>query len=270
MVVSIGRKLRELRMEKNYSQADVASMLNLSRQTLSKWELDKSLPDLTTLKELALIYEVSLDALLEIPKERIHMLPTYNSQAFAEALAHQLVKDASASPHQIAFTYDYIVEPLTSALGESQFLWFTTEKQLILPGRYSTLNGAAEKQVSKDFLALTSYYSYRIIFLTTHTLGFFSAIDWLERGAYTAYPLTEMDFIASGKHYDPSFSQGNSRALGYKTKQGNFDSFPLEEHSAEQLDRILTTLDPEQNYTVWLRDISVSQFVKKHRRKPFR
>ena len=43
--MSIGKKLYELRKQKGLSQEEVADKLNVSRQTVSKWETDQSMPD---------------------------------------------------------------------------------------------------------------------------------------------------------------------------------------------------------------------------------
>ncbi|MCH5317344.1 MAG: helix-turn-helix transcriptional regulator [Eubacterium sp.] len=56
--------LRELRKEKGYSQEELAYKLNVTRQTVSKWENGSAMPDLKKLTELAEFFGVSMDALL--------------------------------------------------------------------------------------------------------------------------------------------------------------------------------------------------------------
>lgn len=58
---SIGNRLFELRKKKGITQEKLAEKLNVSRQSVSNWELDKSLPDTDKLLVLAQIYDVSLD-----------------------------------------------------------------------------------------------------------------------------------------------------------------------------------------------------------------
>lgn len=58
--------LRNLRREKDYSQEYLAERMNVSRQTISKWENGSAMPDLKRLTELAEIFEVSMDTLLGI------------------------------------------------------------------------------------------------------------------------------------------------------------------------------------------------------------
>lgn len=53
-----------LRKMKNMSQEELAEKLEVSRQTLSKWETGESIPDIMKCMALAQIFEVSLDDLV--------------------------------------------------------------------------------------------------------------------------------------------------------------------------------------------------------------
>ena len=57
-------KLYELRKEKGLSQEELASRLDVTRQTVSKWELGDSTPDLDKLVLLGELFEISLDELV--------------------------------------------------------------------------------------------------------------------------------------------------------------------------------------------------------------
>ena len=57
-------KIRELRQSKKMSQKELAEVLNITPQAISKWELDKSLPDLETLVNLCDYFDISVDELL--------------------------------------------------------------------------------------------------------------------------------------------------------------------------------------------------------------
>ncbi|WP_301107543.1 helix-turn-helix transcriptional regulator [Sporosarcina sp.] len=58
-------RLKELRQEHGFSQQDVAGMLNLSRQAVSKWENGNSYPDIENLRLLSDLYSVPLDDFFE-------------------------------------------------------------------------------------------------------------------------------------------------------------------------------------------------------------
>ncbi len=57
--------LRILREKCNYTQDEVSEYLNISRQTLYKWENGISIPDIASSKALADLYKVSLDEIAE-------------------------------------------------------------------------------------------------------------------------------------------------------------------------------------------------------------
>ncbi|MEG0597398.1 MAG: helix-turn-helix transcriptional regulator, partial [Oscillospiraceae bacterium] len=63
--MSLGDHIRSLRGEKNLSQNDLAELLGVSRQSISKWETDGATPDLDKLVSLSAIFGVSLDALIK-------------------------------------------------------------------------------------------------------------------------------------------------------------------------------------------------------------
>ncbi len=62
--MNIGDKILELRKSRGYSQEDVANKLDVSRQTISKWETNQSLPDLDKLIPLCELFQISTDELL--------------------------------------------------------------------------------------------------------------------------------------------------------------------------------------------------------------
>lgn len=61
---SLGMRICRLRGDKRLSQGDLADLLGVSRQSVSKWETDSSVPDLDKLVRMAELFEVSLDELV--------------------------------------------------------------------------------------------------------------------------------------------------------------------------------------------------------------
>lgn len=59
----ISEKIKVLRKERNYSLEFVAEKIDVSRQTVSKWESGETVPDVIKCKALADLYEISLDEL---------------------------------------------------------------------------------------------------------------------------------------------------------------------------------------------------------------
>lgn len=63
--MGLGNSLYHARKKCGLSQEAVAEKLGVSRQTISKWETDETLPDIRQSKKMALLYHVSLDELIE-------------------------------------------------------------------------------------------------------------------------------------------------------------------------------------------------------------
>ncbi len=62
--MSLGEKLLDLRKKAGLSQEEVADKLNVSRQTVSKWETDQTVPELIKAKLLSQLYNISYDYLI--------------------------------------------------------------------------------------------------------------------------------------------------------------------------------------------------------------
>ena len=63
--MKIEEKLMKLRKENAWSQEDFANKLNVSRQTISKWELGQTVPDTNNLSKIATIFGISVNDLLD-------------------------------------------------------------------------------------------------------------------------------------------------------------------------------------------------------------
>ena len=63
--MTIGEKIVHLRIVNNISQEELAKTLKVSRQSLSKWENNDTLPPLNTIKDLCRIFKVSADELID-------------------------------------------------------------------------------------------------------------------------------------------------------------------------------------------------------------
>lgn len=79
--MSLGSSLYNARKQSGLSQEEVAEKLRVSRQTISKWETDETLPDIRQSKGLAMLYHLTLDELIE-----------YN---FDEQQARQMIESVS-------------------------------------------------------------------------------------------------------------------------------------------------------------------------------
>jgi len=62
--MNLGEKIYELRVKNNMSQGDLANALDVSRQSISKWENNSSVPQINKLSRMCEVFNVSLDELV--------------------------------------------------------------------------------------------------------------------------------------------------------------------------------------------------------------
>ncbi len=93
--MEFNNKLYELRKQKGLSQEELANRLNVSRQTISKWEVGESTPDMEKLAAISELFDISLDELVldkatkkEEPKEQ-----TTKSDLYSDIKEHVLTED---------------------------------------------------------------------------------------------------------------------------------------------------------------------------------
>ncbi len=67
-MIALGSTLKELRLNKNLTQQQVASLVGISKAMISSYELNTREPSLTILMKLAALYKVSVDSLLGLER----------------------------------------------------------------------------------------------------------------------------------------------------------------------------------------------------------
>lgn len=92
--MTLGNRLYEMRKEKGLSQEQVAEILGVTRQTVSKWETDQTTPDFDKIIPLCNLYNVSTDELLTGNKQGDYTIdynatekPDYEIQQDTEYIA---------------------------------------------------------------------------------------------------------------------------------------------------------------------------------------
>lgn len=81
--MELGNKIIELRKKNNLSQEELAEKIGVARQTISKWELNETSPDIKQAKELSKIFNISLDELTGNNIENILIEKTSNTEKLA-------------------------------------------------------------------------------------------------------------------------------------------------------------------------------------------
>ena len=89
--MNLGERLFELRKAKNLTQDDVAEKLNVTRQTVSKWETNQSTPDFDKIVPMCELYEISPNELLTGEKQEV-----INNENNDENMTKNQIKKKSA------------------------------------------------------------------------------------------------------------------------------------------------------------------------------
>lgn len=115
--MNLGSSLYQARKKCGFSQEEVAEKLGVSRQTISKWETDKTLPDIRQSKRLALLYRLSLDELIDFDMDvqEVHQAIERTSAALEDKIDWT---KAWGKKYPILLTYrqDVNVEPYAAKL----------------------------------------------------------------------------------------------------------------------------------------------------------
>ena len=96
--MDFNNKLYELRKQKGLSQEELANRLNGSRQTISKWEVGDSSPDLEKLIAISDLFGISLDELVLNKTPEPEPAPpaptrTAGAEMYADIKEHVLTED---------------------------------------------------------------------------------------------------------------------------------------------------------------------------------
>ncbi len=65
----LNEKLKMLRKEKELTQEELAEKLNVSRQAITKWESGEGIPDINNLKQISIMFNITIDELIKEEKE---------------------------------------------------------------------------------------------------------------------------------------------------------------------------------------------------------
>lgn len=90
--MDFNNRLYQLRKQKGLSQEELANRLNVSRQTVSKWEVGDSTPDMEKLIAMSDLFDVSLDMLVKGKEEDPKPPPTAKSE-FTAVINEKVLTD---------------------------------------------------------------------------------------------------------------------------------------------------------------------------------
>lgn len=91
MNIALGNKIKQLRLQKGITQDALAKILNVSYQTISKWENDISMPDIQLLPEIAVYFGCTIDDLFD-----------FSEQAKFERIENMLEMQEALTPEEFS------------------------------------------------------------------------------------------------------------------------------------------------------------------------
>lgn len=106
--MSVSKQLIHLRNVKGISQEELASLMNVTRQAVSKWETDQTLPDSEKVIRLSEIFGVTTDYLLRGKEtDPMDIYSQHDSKAGADMSAE--VTEILDNVHQMSTTKRYLI-----------------------------------------------------------------------------------------------------------------------------------------------------------------
>ena len=112
--MNIAMSILKIRKDKKLTQEEFAKLFNVTRQTVSNWENEKSYPDLQTLIKISDMFEISLDTLMKGDKT---MVKKFDKELLQNKLIKNILKISSI-----------ILAILVIAYGVYTAIWYNNKK----------------------------------------------------------------------------------------------------------------------------------------------
>ena len=124
--MNLGERLFELRKAKNLTQDDVAEKLNVTRQTVSKWETNQSTPDFDKIVPLCELYEISPNELLTGEKQEQETVDNEKNDEFNwnEAKKHLFTRGKDDEDNYENMTKNQIKRKSAEVVSSSILIFF--------------------------------------------------------------------------------------------------------------------------------------------------
>ncbi len=150
--MTLGERLQRLRKEKQMSQEELGNLLFVSRQTVSLWENNQTVPTVDNLIRLREVFGVSIDSILmgEVTESSESVLPT-PSEAPASNYQEPLIERHcfSLDKKELKYIYKIFTMPLLKRLVVWIFLFFFSI--------FANLRDTSKEQ--------TSYFVFLFVFI---------------------------------------------------------------------------------------------------------
>ena len=123
--MTTGEKIAELRKKKGITQEQLSEMLNVSRQSVSRWEMDAAFPETEKLIRLSRLLECSIDFLLtsgaDLREQTLLSTSVYDCYCFIrESTCFFLATSVNDQPN---------LRPMGMIYTDEKHLFFTTDRR---------------------------------------------------------------------------------------------------------------------------------------------
>ena len=124
MEMTLGKRIAALRRQRQLKQENLADLLGISPQAVSKWENDQTCPDIGLLPKLAEILGVSVDELLSGKKENltpvVQMVETEQRKSFRDMVLKLVVDSADGDQVKINLPMALVQIAVETGVGMPQ------------------------------------------------------------------------------------------------------------------------------------------------------
>lgn len=175
--MSLGDSLKRARAANDYTQEDISKKLYVTRQTVSRWEQNKTLPNIFVLQELSSLYGLSIDELLSETKKTVEKkeeekhMKKFNWFALFGVLFFNIVLFSAVATTAILLLFSlwlitatFIVSPIillvANLTGVQSFSFFQSFISIILCVVGIGLYPLAKKITQNLVVFFTKYVTY--------------------------------------------------------------------------------------------------------------
>lgn len=157
---NLGEKLFELRKSKNLTQDDVAEKLNVTRQTVSKWETNQSTPDFDKIVPLCDLYGITPNELLSVENDENKSAENEEKFDFDEAKKHLFTRGKDDELDYENMTASQIKQKSAKVVSASVFIYIAAVAFLMIAIPVQKMNPIVATSI---FLLLIGWATARII-----------------------------------------------------------------------------------------------------------
>lgn len=120
--MTLGKRIAMLRRRKGLKQEELANMLDITAQAVSKWENDQTCPDISLLPMLAQILDVSVDELLTGKPEQptVQLVPEPQRKDLKDMILRIVVDSAEGDKVRLNLPMALVVAALDMGLSMPQ------------------------------------------------------------------------------------------------------------------------------------------------------